>query len=77
LHIFHDICLGFLFEIVLIVGPLKEHRLVSERRVGPPIPSRRVQYANLHMEKPAKESPCNDLSATKSVPSAVSGRIFF
>jgi len=69
--------LGFLFEIVLIVGPLKERRLVPERRVGPPIPNRKVQYADLLIEKPTRESPCNDLSATKSVPVAVSGRILF
>lgn len=69
--------MGFLFEIVLIVGPLKEHRLASERRVGPPIPNRKVQYADLHIEKRTRESPNNDLSATKSVPVAVSGRILF
>jgi hypothetical protein len=82
LHAFHGICLGFLIEIVHIVGPTKENRLVSQRRVNAPIPDRKlqplkVQTLDLQRAKPTKGGPCTDLSVTKSSRAVVSGRILF
>lgn len=56
-------------------GPRKEHRLVSEGRVGAPIPNRRVQTLNLLTEKPTKGALCKDLLERKSLPVAVSGAV--
>lgn len=82
MHVFHTTCLGFLFEIVHIIGPTKENRFVSERRVSTPIPDKKVQPLKVHtrdpeIEKSTKREPCTDFSATKSLPVAVSGRILF
>lgn len=77
LHVFHEICLRFLFEIMHLVGPKKEHRLVSEQRVGALVHDKKVQTLDLQIEKPTKGVPCKAISARTSLPIVGSGKILF
>lgn len=59
-----------------LVGPTKEHRHVSDRQVGAPIRDRKVQFLDLHEEKPPKRPVGKALTARMSIPILGSGRKF-